>query len=118
VSLARNAAENRALARAPHPPALNATHNPPSLNSNLIAKVVAAGAAFDDPKVSPVVRQTLLHWGYELSAADFEKYAKKVRAGAKTAFIRGSVVAQGGGGGGASSAAAAAEPLAGKKRGR
>jgi len=32
--------------------------------TNLIAKVVAAGAAFDDAKVSPVVRQTLLHWGY------------------------------------------------------
>jgi hypothetical protein len=53
-----------------------------------------------------------------LSQADFDKYAKKVRAGAKTAFIRGSVVAQGDGGGGASSSAAAAEPLAGKKRGR
>ena len=84
--------------------------------TNLIAKVVAAGAAFDDPKVSPVVRQTLLHWGYELTQADFVKYAKKVKAGAKTAFIKGGTVvapqgAAGGGGGGEA-------PLAGKKRGR
>jgi hypothetical protein len=29
---------------------------------NLCGKVAVAHAAFDDPKVSPVVRQTLLHW--------------------------------------------------------
>ena len=39
---------------------------------NLCGKIVIArGAAFDDPAVSPVVRQTLLHWGYELTEADF-----------------------------------------------
>jgi len=31
--------------------------------SNLIAKCVAAGKRFDDASVSPVVRQTLQHWG-------------------------------------------------------
>jgi hypothetical protein len=56
--------------------------------NNLIAKCVAAKAKFDDPKVSPVVRQTLHHWGYALTEADFEAYAKKVRAGAGTAFVK------------------------------
>ena len=56
----------------------------------------------------------------QLTEKDFEKYAKKVKGGAKTAFIKGGVVAapKGGGGGSGSSAAAAAEPLSGKKRGR
>ena len=31
----------------------------------------AARAAPDDESVSPVVRQTLLHWAYELTEADF-----------------------------------------------
>ena len=44
-----------------------------------MAKIVRAGAAFDDPKVSPVVRQTLLHWGYELSSSDFEVEAARYR---------------------------------------
>ena len=93
--------------------------------NNLIAKCVAAGAAFDDASVSPVVRQTLLHWGYELTASDFERYAKKVKKGARTSFIRGGVVVAPGGGGGSGSgsgrggAAAAAPPKAtGRKRGR
>jgi hypothetical protein len=30
--------------------------------ANLCGKVIIAGAAFDDPSVSPVVRQTLFHW--------------------------------------------------------
>lgn len=46
--------------------------------SNLIAKCAAAGKNFDDVTVSPVVRQTLLHWAYELCAADFQKGAKRV----------------------------------------
>lgn len=36
----------------------------------LINKVAAAGARFDDASISPVIRQGLLHWGYELTAAD------------------------------------------------
>ena len=55
--------------------------------NNLIAKCVRAGAAFDDPTISPVVRQTLLHWAYELTPDDFSAYAKKVRAGASTSFV-------------------------------
>ena len=36
-----------------------------------------AKAAFDDAAVSPVVRQTLLHWGYELTQADADAYCRK-----------------------------------------
>ena len=48
--------------------------------SNLIAKVLASGSTCDDASVSPVVRQTLLHWAYELCEADFTKGAKRVRS--------------------------------------
>ena len=30
------------------------------------------GARHDDVSISPVIRQTLLHWAYELSAADYD----------------------------------------------
>ena len=33
------------------------------------------GQAYDDASVSPVVRQTLLHWAYELAEADFKQAA-------------------------------------------
>ena len=40
--------------------------------NNLITKIIKAGKKFDDASVSPVVRQTLLHWGYELDEHDFK----------------------------------------------
>ncbi len=43
---------------------------------NLVTKVCTARAAYDDASVSPVVRQTLLHWGYELTDADFRHIAR------------------------------------------
>lgn len=54
---------------------------------NLIAKCVRAGKSFDDYSVAPVVRQTLLHWAYELNEKDYNAYARQVKAGAKTSFI-------------------------------
>lgn len=48
--------------------------------SNLIAKCLRDGKAHDDVSVSPVVRQTLLHWAYELTEADFASGAKRVRS--------------------------------------
>ena len=30
-----------------------------------------AGSIFDDYSISPKIRQTLLHWGYELTEKDF-----------------------------------------------
>ena len=37
---------------------------------------------------SPFVRQTLAHWAYKLNKPDFDAYAKRVQAGAKTSFIK------------------------------
>ena len=48
---------------------------------------VSAGAAFDDARVSPVVRQTLQHWAYELTKPDHDAYAAKVRSGKSTSFV-------------------------------
>jgi len=48
--------------------------------SNLIGKVLIAGKAYDDVSVSPVVRQTLLHWAFELTEAEFNKGAKRVKS--------------------------------------
>jgi hypothetical protein len=47
--------------------------------SNLIAKCLREGKAHDDASVSPVVRQTLLHWAYELTDADFSGGSKRVK---------------------------------------
>ena len=45
---------------------------------NLIAKVVKENKSWDDASVSPVVRQTLLHWAYELTEADMRAHAAAV----------------------------------------
>jgi len=60
---------------------------------NLIAKVIMQGASFDDVSVSPVVRQTLLHWAYELTEADFLHGAKRVRTHGATYVPRDQLVA-------------------------
>jgi hypothetical protein len=41
--------------------------------SQLIKKVIAREARFDDDSVSPVIRQSLQHWGYRLNESDFEE---------------------------------------------
>jgi len=40
--------------------------------------VLKHGVAFDDPVASPVVRQTLQHWAYQLSEADFKSTCKRI----------------------------------------
>jgi hypothetical protein len=45
--------------------------------NQLIGKCSAAGKTFDDPSVSPVIRQSLQHWGYALTQADADAYCKK-----------------------------------------
>eukprot|EP00127_Corallochytrium_limacisporum_P000916 Clim_evm12s32 gene=Clim_evmTU12s32 len=45
--------------------------------NQLINKCHASGKSFDDTSVSPVIRQVLLHWGYELTEADAMTYLKK-----------------------------------------
>ena len=47
--------------------------------NNLISKIVKAGRNWDNYNISPVVRQTLLHWGYELNEEDFNKNAKRFK---------------------------------------
>ena len=47
--------------------------------NNLISKIVKAGCNWDNYNISPVVRQTLLHWGYELNEEDFNKNAKRFK---------------------------------------
>ncbi|XP_022100707.1 uncharacterized protein LOC110984645 isoform X2 [Acanthaster planci] len=47
--------------------------------NNLIAKCVRSGCAYDNFAISPVVRQTLQHWGYRLTKEDFDKGAKRVK---------------------------------------
>ena len=38
----------------------------------LVKKIMTANKRFDDGAVSPVIRQTLLHWAHELTEAEFE----------------------------------------------
>ena len=40
---------------------------------SLVNKVVHANKHWNDASVSPVIRQTLLHWAYELTEADFDR---------------------------------------------
>jgi len=42
----------------------------------LLNKIVGANAHLHDTSVSPVVRQTLLHWGYEVTEKDLERHVK------------------------------------------
>jgi hypothetical protein len=47
--------------------------------NNLIGKVARAGADFNDSSISPVVRQTLQHWGYRLTERDYQEGKKRVK---------------------------------------
>ena len=37
----------------------------------LVKMIKDAGSKFDDYSISPKIRQTLLHWGYELTEKEF-----------------------------------------------
>ena len=39
---------------------------------NLMNKVIKSGKSFNDPSVSPVIRQVLQHWGYKLTLSDLK----------------------------------------------
>ena len=47
--------------------------------NNLVTKIVKSSATFNDRRVSPVIRQVLLHWAYELTKADFDKRVKEAK---------------------------------------
>jgi hypothetical protein len=42
----------------------------------LMNKIIKAGASFNDESISPVIRQTLQHWGYKLTKSHLESYKK------------------------------------------
>lgn len=48
--------------------------------SQLCNKILAARTSHDDANISPVVRQTLLHWGLEITPQVLEKHRKRVGA--------------------------------------
>mmetsp|Transcript_11542 Transcript_11542/g.21646 ORF Transcript_11542/g.21646 Transcript_11542/m.21646 type:complete len:353 (+) Transcript_11542:43-1101(+) len=45
----------------------------------LLNKIVAANAHLDDYSVSPVVRQTLLHWAYEVTPKDMKVHLSRMK---------------------------------------
>ena len=55
---------------------------------NLCGKIILSDASFDDPSVAPVVRQTLLHWAYTLSATDFKAGLRRVKRNGATYIPR------------------------------
>ena len=45
--------------------------------SQLCNKIIAAGSSVDDVRISPVIRQTLLHWGLEITEHCLEMHRKR-----------------------------------------
>jgi hypothetical protein len=43
----------------------------------LCNKILAAGATHDDKSISPVIRQTLLHWSLEITPEILAEHAKR-----------------------------------------
>ena len=46
--------------------------------TNLCKKCVHANKRFDDQSVSPVIRQTMLHWAYEITEQDVKDVMKRM----------------------------------------
>ena len=53
----------------------------------LVGQCVKSGKGWDDATASPVTRQTLLHWGYELSEAEFDRLAPPIRGGKSVIYL-------------------------------
>ena len=45
-------------------------------NKNLMNKIIKANTTFDDFTISPIIRQSLQHWAYQLTKEDFDKFVK------------------------------------------
>ena len=43
------------------------------VRNHLINRIIAKNGDYDDESISPVVRQSLQHWGYRLTMEDFEE---------------------------------------------
>jgi len=46
--------------------------------NNLIGKIARAGVAYNNPGISPVIRQTLQHWAYRLNEKDYQEVKKRL----------------------------------------
>mmetsp|Transcript_32296 Transcript_32296/g.70979 ORF Transcript_32296/g.70979 Transcript_32296/m.70979 type:complete len:288 (+) Transcript_32296:161-1024(+) len=53
----------------------------------LVGQCVKSGKAWDDYTASPVTRQTLLHWGYELTEEEFDRLAGPIRKGKSIVYL-------------------------------
>ncbi|XP_066570720.1 uncharacterized protein LOC136759658, partial [Amia ocellicauda] len=47
--------------------------------SNLLTKVLHSGCGWDNHAVSPTVRLTLQHWGYQLTEEAYQQSSKRVK---------------------------------------
>jgi hypothetical protein len=46
----------------------------------LMNKIIKKNTTYDDFTVSPVIRQVLLHWGYQLTKKDFDAYKRSKKS--------------------------------------
>jgi hypothetical protein len=46
--------------------------------SQLCNKILGAGTNHNDKSISPVIRQTLLHWGLEITEDVLQRHRKRV----------------------------------------
>merc|ERR1712151_719570 len=53
----------------------------------LIGACVKSGRSWNDPSASPVTRQTLLHWGYELTKSDWEILSPAIKKGKSVIYM-------------------------------
>ena len=42
----------------------------------IMNKIIKNNTTYDDFSISPVIRQVLLHWGYQLTKKDLDQYKK------------------------------------------
>jgi len=45
----------------------------------LMNEIIKKKKRYNDVSVSPVIRQVLLHWGYELTSKDLDKYKREIK---------------------------------------
>merc|ERR1712241_1447510 len=56
----------------------NCTGSKGRWKNNLIGKIARAGVAYNNPGISPVIRQTLQHWAYRLNEKDYQEVKKRL----------------------------------------
>ena len=49
----------------------------------LMNEIIKKKKRYNDYTVSPVIRQVLLHWGYELTSKDLQDYKRKIKSSLK-----------------------------------